>query len=85
MTDDTPLPQGWVDEQIEGFRIMLDRDVSLRFPFTIITVSTFQISLLSPPHTAKNERKDACKARVFGQQAIVVVCPGHGPEQESQS
>jgi hypothetical protein len=28
-----PLPhQGWVDEQIEGFRIMLDRDVRPSFP-----------------------------------------------------
>lgn len=28
MTDIVSAPQGWVDEQIEGFRIMLDRDVS---------------------------------------------------------
>lgn len=29
-----PFPQGWVDEQIEGFRIMLDRDVSPPTSFT---------------------------------------------------
>ena len=28
MADAVTVPQGWVDEQIEGFRIMLDRDVS---------------------------------------------------------
>jgi len=32
MADGCPLPQGWVDEQIEGFRIMLDRDVRPTFP-----------------------------------------------------
>ena len=68
MADNAPLPQGWVDEQIEGFRIMLDRDVR---PFSsqssIFIMHPSRSNMFASP-TAENEGKDACKARVFGQQ-----------------
>jgi activating signal cointegrator complex subunit 2 len=86
MTNNTPLPpQGWVDEQIEGFRIMLDRDVRPKTSHSKFNnIQHSQILLLLLPLTAKNERKDACKARVFWQQTtslgIVVVWSRPGPE-----
>lgn len=64
---------------------MLDRDVRPKLSHPQLTKQyshSTKFIAFPPPLTAKNERKDARKARVFGQQAtpggwiVVVVWPG---------
>ena len=66
-----PVPKGWVDEQIEGFRIMLDRDVRpskkiLALRHTRTHGLTFLRNFFSLFLTAEIERKGAREARVSG-------------------
>lgn len=55
---------GWGDEQIEGWRIMLERNVSRPNQFIMI------IHSLGPRFVATSEGKDVGKTRIFWERAI---------------